>query len=113
MCTITVQGAFDETDWGIGTDEADFVAMTSVSLTERVEKAEGADAEDCAGAETLRGARAGAFPEVFRGKGQGRACRTHKISLPGQYESRAAHALECDQRLLRDPLERAVWPDGG
>ena len=46
-CTVTVVGSYDEDDWGISTDEAGFTAMTSVSLTERVEKAEGKNSKGC------------------------------------------------------------------
>ena len=47
MCTITVRGSFSESDWGIGQDEAGFTAMTSISLTERTEKAEGKNSRGC------------------------------------------------------------------
>ena len=47
-CTINViSNAFSEQDWGIGNDEAGFKAMTSVSITERAEKAEGKDSKGC------------------------------------------------------------------
>lgn len=47
-CTINViSNLFGNGDWGIGADEAGFKAMTSVSVTERAEKAEGKDSRGC------------------------------------------------------------------
>ena len=47
-CTIKViSDVFGDDDWGIGSDEAGFKAMTSVSVTERSEKAEGKDSKGC------------------------------------------------------------------
>lgn len=46
-CTVTPIGAFGSEDWGIETEEAGFTATTSVTVTERAEKAEGKDSKGC------------------------------------------------------------------
>jgi len=46
-CTVTPIGAFTAEDWGITTEEAGFTATTSVTVTERAEKAEGKDSKGC------------------------------------------------------------------
>ena len=47
-CEINViSDSFENEDWGIGTEQADFTATTSVSITERCEKAEGKDSNGC------------------------------------------------------------------
>ena len=47
-CTINVvSDSFTEADWGIGQEEAGFTATTSVTVTERAEKAEGKDSKGC------------------------------------------------------------------
>ena len=47
-CTIEViSDEFGDDDWGIGEEQGGFTATTSVSITERCEKAEGKDAKGC------------------------------------------------------------------
>tara|TARA_Y100000310_G_scaffold157597_1_gene157010 strand:- start:1712 stop:2146 length:435 start_codon:yes stop_codon:yes gene_type:complete len=47
-CTVTVVSEkFDADDWGIGQDEGGFKAMTSVSKTERQDKAEAKNSKGC------------------------------------------------------------------
>ena len=47
-CTIEViSDDFGDDDWGIGDEQGGFVATTSVSVTERCEKAEGKDSKGC------------------------------------------------------------------
>jgi len=47
-CSISVVSSeFSESDWGIAQEEAGFTATTSVTVTERAEKAEGKDSKGC------------------------------------------------------------------
>lgn len=47
-CNISViSDSFTENDWGITQEEAGFTATTSVTVTERAEKAEGKDSKGC------------------------------------------------------------------